>query len=294
MRLNDPQAAQYALLVMSAEDMYQALPPNGKGNLTPPIDPRILAAGWGVVGFIRGDDALLDTQNLGLGQTLFYGFLARSNADPTQYVAVVRGTDNEMEWLEDIEFFPIPAPAPAPGSVENGFYSIYYSMTYAPIAGGASQPVAPGIAAAVGPNKVTVVGHSLGSAIGTFLALDLAVQCGLKVRASACLIASPRPGDINFAQYFDRNVLSYQVYNYSLDLIPKLPPGIITLSLGYVPLPKALEFQPQDAQARIRNSPTGNHHAVCYAAMLDYTAATWTAMPPSDQDCAVCISGPNP
>jgi hypothetical protein len=37
----------------------------------------------------------------------------------------------------------------------------------------------------------------------------------------------------------------------------------------------------------------GSHHAICYAAMLDYAAANWQSMPPLDQSCAACILGPN-
>jgi triacylglycerol lipase len=288
MRLNDPQAAKYALLVMYAEDMYDALPDNNRSILTPPIDPRI-QADWTIVGFISAVDALADAQRIGKGTRFFYGFLARSNVDDTQYVAAIRGTENPSEWIEDVEFLPQPAPSNMTGTVENGFFSISATMQYAPI-GGVGQPAVAGIAAAVGGNKLTVLGHSLGSALATYLTVDLAISTPLKNDLSACLFASPHTGDGPFAQFFDENVSTYKVYNYGRDVVPSLP-----LLLGYSALPKVSEFQPVDAQAKIRNTVPGNHHAVCYAAMLDYNAAEdWTNMPAIDQDCASCILGPNP
>jgi len=272
--LNDPQSAQYALLALCAEDMYSALPANNKGNLTPPVDPRV-AANWTVVGFISGRDALLDTQSVGIGVPLFYGFLAYRNTINTQYVAVIRGTDNGIEWIEDVEFLPVDAGAPIPGKVENGFYSIYLSMSYTPLAqGGTGQPVAAGIAAAVGQNQLTIVGHSLGSALATYLTLDLATKTPLKANLSACMIASPHAGNAVYGQYFAQNVATYKVYNYSHDVVPKVP-----LFFDYQPLPGAMEFAPQDAQATIRHTLGCNHHAACYAAMLDYNVADWSQFP---------------
>jgi triacylglycerol lipase len=287
MRLNDPQAAKYALLVMYAEDMYDALPDSNRSSLTPPIDARI-QTDWTVVGFISAIDALADAQRIGLGTRFFYGFLARSNVDNTQYVAVIRGTENPSEWIEDVEFLPQPAPSNMTGKVENGFFSIYASMQYATI-GGLAQPVVSGIAAAVGGNKLTVLGHSLGSALATYLTLDLAISTPVKNNLSACFFASPHTGDGPFAQFFDENVSTYKVYNYSRDVVPYLP-----FLLGYSALPRVMVFQPVDANAKIKNTVPGNHHAVCYAAMLDYGAANWTNMPAIDQDCASCILGQNP
>ena len=281
----DPIAAQMALLVMYAEDTFDALGTAGQGNLRPPLDARV-AAGWKLVGYFSGRDALLDTQHVGLGDQVFYGFLAQSRGDATQFIAVVRGTAGLLEWLEDGEF--VPMPHPLAGTVESGFYSIYSSMQYTG-ADGVAKNLAAGIAAAVGNNDVTVIGHSLGSTLATYLTLDLAVGQKLGSGLSACLFASPRPGDSAFAEYFDRHVSAYKVFNYSLDLVPQVPKFF-----GYGALPRAREFEPQEAQANIRSSLDGNHHAVCYAAMLNYAAADWGSMPAADKDCAACILGVNP
>jgi len=284
--LNDPQAAKYALLVMYAEDMYDAL--KDKTNLTPPIDPRV-SADWTIAGFITAEDALADAQAIGIGTRFYYGFLAYSNLDKTQYVAVIRGTANPVEWIEDGEFPPRPAPTTMMGTVEDGFFSIYESMLYAPVGSAAGQPVVTGIATALGKNKLTVLGHSLGSALATYLTLDLTVSGQLKNSLSACLFASPHAGDVKFVNCFDQKVANYKVYNYSRDIVPRVP-----FLFGYSALPKAQIFTPQEANAKIQNTFGGNHHAICYAAMIDYTATDWSTVPPIDKNCAACILGPNP
>jgi hypothetical protein len=281
----DPIAAQMALLVMYAEDTFDELGTAGKGNLRPPLDGRVMQ-GWKAAGYFCGRDALLDTQHIGLGDPVFYGFLAQSLGDATQFIAVVRGTDGLLEWLEDGEF--VPMKHPLAGTVESGFYSIYSSLQYIG-ADGVAGSLLDGIATAVGGNDLTVIGHSLGSTLATYLTLDLAVGKKLGSALSACLFASPRPGDSAFTEYFDQHVGAYKVFNYSLDLVPQVPKFF-----GYGALPRAREFEPQEAQANIRSSLDGNHHAVCYSAMLNYAAADWTAMPAVDQVCAACILGPNP
>ncbi len=289
-QLNDPDAAGQALLVMCAEDMYDLLA--DKTNLAPPVDPRVTAS-WNVVGFITAVDAVLDTQNLGKGTRCYYGFLACSNTDPTGFIAVIRGTANATEWMEDAEFAPVAAPARMAGKVENGFFSIYESMQYLPPGGAPPQPVIDGIAGAVGKNKVTVLGHSLGSALATYLALDLVLAPQFAGILAAVMFASPHPGDDTFAQFFDSKVADYKVYNYSRDIVPDAPASI-PLLINYAALPQAYVFQPQDANAVIQDTPAGNHHAICYAAMLHYGAADWSNVPAVDQACAACIQGPNP
>jgi hypothetical protein len=103
------------------------------------------------------------------------------------------------------------------------------------------------------------------------------------------MFASPRAGDVTFARNYDAKVGDYIVYDYVLDIVPKVP-----LFFGYSPLPKAIIFEPADAQAVIQHTLGGNHHAICYAAMIDYTAANWANVPAADKDCAACIKGPNP
>ena len=272
-----------ALLAMYAEDMYK-IPVLGDNNLTPPVDPRVSAT-WNVVGYITGKDAIMDTQSMGLGPVVYYGFLAASKTNAAEFVAAIRGTENFIEWIVDAEFLPVHHALK--GRAEGGFYSVYRSMEY--IDGtGAVTDVDEGIATAIGQGSLTVVGHSLGSALATYLTIDLAVSQQMGARVSACMFASPRPGDTEFANYFDQQVASYTLYNYALDVVPTVP-GLF----GYTSLPRAKQIAPDNAQSTIENTVPCNHHAVCYAAMLDRSASDWTTMLTVDQQCASCIEGPN-
>jgi triacylglycerol lipase len=102
--------------------------------------------------------------------------------------------------------------------------------------------------------------------------------------------ASPHPGNQAFATLFDHTVNNYVVYNYLLDLVPRVPPT----EIGYCSLPKRQVIQPATAQAEIRFDVGCNHHIVCYLAMLDYKATMQaiTPVPAGEEGSAACIRGP--
>jgi hypothetical protein len=280
-------AVGFGLLAMYAEDMYEA----NLGSLNPPADPRIAASGWTIVGYLTAQDVLIPSpsaprQRLGVDPTkrVFFGFLASNTADPTSFVAVVRGTEGIIEWLIDAEFLLIPHPRHAGVQVEQGFWNIYQTMSLADAATGLTthQNAAEGIAKVVGGGTVTVTGHSLGSALATYLTDDLAERMGAS--ASACLFASPRSGDAAWAALFAASVKAYQLFNYILDLVIHVP------APGYATLPNATVIQPATAQAGIRLDIFCNHHVICYCAMIDIAATrlapTTTAL---DESGVACI-----
>ena len=304
--LNDPLAAQMALQVMHAEDMFDGLRNAGQPNkLDPQLGPLVDAA-YDLRGYIAGNDTILEvdpaTNKVHLrasGLPVFYGFVVCSKANPHQYRVVVRGTGDLWEWFKNGEFAPVPHPESG-GQVEEGFNSIYQTMTYCSYAGGVftglRKSAAEGIAQVIPDGKVTVVGHSLGSALATYLTLDLVIDQRMGDRVTTCMFASPHSGDTTFVDYFDQKVTTYTLYNYSRDAVPTVP-----LFFGYSSLPRTIKFTPDDAQADIKYDPLlpfsienlkCQHHVVCYAAMLDYHAADWAALPPIDQGCVSCIVGP--
>lgn len=249
--------AGYALLAMFAEDMY--------GNPTvvePAADTRLAAAGLTLVGYLVGDDMLFRpraTLNINPSQHVFYGYHATTGVTD---VVVVRGTDGLIEWLEDGEF-ALRAHPDGYGQVEAGFYGVYSSLCYRP-PGGPEQNLIPGLKAATAGRPTVVVGHSLGAAVATYLALDLAqAQHGVSAR----FFASPHPGNSSFAHAFATLVTDSKAYAYALDIVPRVP-----FALGYAPLESVIELGPGDVATRIRKNILCNHHALCYAAMLDADA----------------------
>ena len=165
MSITDSQAVSFGLLTMYVEDMYNA----ALGSLNPPADPRIAASGWNIVGYLTAQDVLIPAKSaprqrltINGAKRVFFGILAKSDADPTSYVAAIRGTDGFVEWVIDGEFLPIPHPRHAGVMVEQGFWNIYQTMSLADPATGLTthQNAAEGVAKMVGMGTVVVTGHS--------------------------------------------------------------------------------------------------------------------------------------
>jgi triacylglycerol lipase len=291
MPFSNTQAAQLGLLAMHAMDMHRLSP----GSLMPPPAPSLTASGWTILAYLIGSDTLFAKGPLQIDtSTTYYGYVAKQASG--ELVAVVRGTDGFVEWVEDGEFLPViyaPKVALPAGSgtvlVERGFWTIYASMQLIDPSGAPLGALAPAIAALVGSAaSITVVGHSLGAALATYLILDLA-RGSLQGRASACLLASPHTGNQAFVDLFDHTVIAYRLFNYILDIVPRVP-----LLLGYATLPRRTVIQPATAEARIRISIGCNHHVICYCAMLDYegTIQATTPVPAGEEQSAMCLLGP--
>lgn len=247
----DADAARSGLLVQYAQDM-------GRAALFAQPDPR-LAKDWNLCGHFISTDRVISVES-----QVAYGYLAESKAEPGKFIAVIRGTDGILEWIEDAEFALMPHLRG--GNVEAGFWGVYSRMFYCPVGTTleALSPMAVSIALAVGHGSVKVIGHSLGSALATYLALDLAYL--LADRVSGCFLASPRPGDETFGALFHSVVKDYKVYNYELDFVPRVPRGF-----HFCDLPGTITISPDTAEARIKFGLGCNHHCLCYVSMLDFT-----------------------
>ena len=181
------------------------------------------------------------------GRVLPFGFVAeRAGApgEPPALVVAFRGTVTPAEWLDDLRERLVPASAPpppgpsrrppsetvpasdalgaaageVPGAVHAGFACLYGRMAaclHALVDGWLAAHAADG-------GTVLVTGHSLGAALATLCAADLAAR-GAPV---ACYtFASPRVGNRTFAAWLGRVALPgrlFRVFNTE-DLIPTLP-----------------------------------------------------------------------
>ena len=292
MPITNPEAVDFGYLVAFAEGMY------APQSVTPGDGARVTAAGWDIVGHLIARDSILpdmsslgpnDPKALQLGPLVFYGYLARNHADPTRYVAAIRGTNGFAEWVIDADFFLRDAPSSPGAKVEQGFWSVYDSMMLFGLDGvQIGAKAADGIASVVGQATVTICGHSLGSAVATYLSFDVGKLMG--ARASACLFASPRTGDLAWTAAYAATVATCRLMNYVLDVVPYVPldapPG-----LQYSTLPSAEIILPSAAQAEVRFDLICDHTIICYCAMIDYADTKARA---SVQDAAAwsCIVGP--
>jgi hypothetical protein len=139
-------------------------------------------------------------------------------------VIAIRGTEGILEWIHDAEFLLVTCPFLAgAGHTEDGFTAMYTSLRTGVAAG------SPGVVGALATlpftqpvGSVTICGHSLGGALATLLALDVAANSRFK-DPTVYTYASPRTGDPSFASTYDQVVRkSFRIAN-RIDLVPKLP-----------------------------------------------------------------------
>lgn len=167
------------------------------------------------------------------GDNNLFGGLEREDATGTGFV-VFRGTQTVGDWAENARFLAVPfkevAGAPA---VHLGFHRVYQlvrkSLT--------SQLAALNFAA--GLNRVIVTGHSLGGAVASLSALDLASH-GVLPNVECCTFASPRAFFFTSKSFDNAVPKSLRVAN-PLDIVTQVPPVI----LGYVHVHGGLDIAPK-------------------------------------------------
>jgi triacylglycerol lipase len=216
-----PLALQYGMFVKAAYDVYNAYP----NNLNP------LQSAY--PDFPSGYQLLFNIQMSDFfGSQLtqkYYGFIARSTANPNAFVTAIRGTQTMEEWWDDFHWGLVPFPYLAnAGNVADGFLDIYKTFSImAPGSKGAATTLKdkkklPGGISLSAPNVTLVaVGHSLGASLITLYGLDVAAGGGLNPQVYT--FASPRVGDKSFANAYDATVATnYRIYNWP-DLVPDFP-----------------------------------------------------------------------
>jgi triacylglycerol lipase len=151
-----------------------------------------------------------------LGHLEPFGFLMRSATDA---VLAFRGTDDFPDDIADIRFNQAPYPYDSnAGMTHIGFTYVYESCRTAVIAAVSALPA--GI-------TLYITGHSLGGAVATLAALDVAVNTQFK-QPIIYTFASPRVGDPSSASRFDGTLVTSPLYSWRVvnmfDIVPQLPP----------------------------------------------------------------------
>lgn len=229
------KAIQLGQLVSAAYDVFA-----GK----PPVTP-----GYDVLATIYAND-LATKSNPQRGKARVSMGLVLHAQSSGDAVVAIRGTEGIKEWVQDAKFDDIPFPPVAgAGNTEDGFTDMYESMTVGRGAGAVSVVKSlPSIAWKQTVNSLTICGHSLGGALATLLALDVAANTPAPYnKPTVYTYASPRTGDPGFVKKYNQLVPSTFRIENDADLVPKLPPPpyehvcdpIVLKAITFIP-PKVL------------------------------------------------------
>jgi pimeloyl-ACP methyl ester carboxylesterase len=200
--------------------------------------------------------------------TVSIGLICQANG-AGDAVITLRGTEGTMEWIHDAEFLTVPCPfLVGAGHTEDGFTAMYNSLRTG------TAPNSPTVAKSIGSlqfprpvTSMTVCGHSLGGALATLLALDLAANTVFS-HPVVYTYGSPRTGDALFVSTFNQVVTnSYRIEN-RLDIVPKLPPtpAYQHVDAAYELTP--VRLLPLPAEILVDFTPTCEHAVATYLHLL--------------------------
>ena len=236
-------AIEFAQLVNAA---YAILP----ANLANSAGTVITAGGtaYTVVTTIYAADLATDLNPARGNNQVSIGLILQA-AGTGDIVIAIRGTEGIREWINDAEFLMETCPfLVGAGHTEDGFTDMYSSFRTSVAAGSprvvdalATLPFKPPV------GSVTICGHSLGGALATLLALDVAANTTFKSPA-VFTYASPRTGDPSFVSTYNQVVPNTVRIANRIDLVPKLPlPPLYEHVLGLVDLNpvRLLPFPPK-------------------------------------------------
>jgi Lipase (class 3) len=250
---------QYAMLVELAE----AVDPSGTIYTAGATIPITYSTGVNVtytaVTTFYGNDLATDKNPARGNQIVSFGFVAQDAAG--NVVVPIRGTEGIYEWLQDAAFLAVKCPfLPGAGMTEDGFTAVYGSLKTA--AGPTGIPLIKALANLPYPRpatSLTICGHSLGGALATLLALDVAAN-GKFLQPTVYTYASPRTGDPSFADTYNQVVPDTCRVANRFDLVPKVP-----LPPLYEHVNALFELNPM---LRVKMDLICEHHLTSYLYLL--------------------------
>jgi len=210
------QAILYAQLVNAAYAVDPTDVTNHAGQ-----NINVGAVSYQVVTSIFANDLATDMNPEGGKSRVSVGLIFQAAGD---VVIAIRGTEGIQEWVHDAEFLLVTCPFLAgAGHTEDGFTAVYMSMTTSldPMCPRVTQAL-PGLKFPRPVTSVTICGHSLGGALATLLALDVAANTPFK-NPAVYTYASPRTGGPQFVATYNQVVPNTNRIAGRLDLVPKLP-----------------------------------------------------------------------
>ena len=226
---------------------------------------------YAVITTIYANDLATDIRPERGKQRVSIGMVLQDTATGEAVIAI-RGTEGIYEWLQDAAFLYVPCPVRGgAGMTDDGFTAMYRSFTILPDPGSLHLVAALStLPWRVPVTSVTVCGHSLGGALATLTAFDVAANAKLP-KPRSFTYASPRTGDATFASAYDRLVpTTCRVVN-RLDIVPQTPPAPL-----YEHVVGELEINPIDLgpppTVLVRTDLTCEHILTSYLHILTHKA----------------------
>jgi hypothetical protein len=243
----DPNTAvRFGQLVNAAYAVAPNVLTNRAGD---PVSVGTPAVDYEVVTSIYANDLATD-MNPDRGKNLVsIGLVLQATATGDAVIAI-RGTEGIQEWVQDAKFLTVPCPfLSSGGNTEDGFTDMYTSISSGTAAGSPSVIKAlPTLPWKQTVTSLTICGHSLGGALATLLALDVAANASSPFNnPTVYTYASPRTGDPIFAATYNHVVHDTTRIANRMDLVPKLPlPPLYEHVVGLFELnPVVLSIPPQ-------------------------------------------------
>ncbi|XP_062215615.1 lipase-like isoform X2 [Phragmites australis] len=143
-------------------------------------------------------------------------------------IVAIRGTqaNSIQNWIKDMVWKQVNLHYPnlPNAKVHTGFYSSYHNTLLRPAIKNAVRKARK----LYGDINIIVTGHSMGGAIASFCALDLAINFGSS-NVHLMTFGQPRVGNAAFASNFAKYVPNTIRMTHERDIVPHLPPHFFFL-----------------------------------------------------------------
>ena len=206
------------------------------------------------------------------GEEERFGLIFQLKRDPGTWLVAFRGTSSNLDkyedlWANTVDFKPFGPTRTFPKNVAvaSGFNSIYTEKGGSMKASMQEQLFRGITTANKKLSRIFITGHSLGGALASLFALDVAASRP-DITVINTTFASPRVGKSvwqgTYEKKLDLQGVTFRVANY-WDFVPSLPPRI--LGYEHVGQPFLVDFYVKDA---ILPHPISRHSADNYQVVL--------------------------